>query len=165
MTELANDLKKDEKNTMDTIFRNVADGGSLLDLCETWGVRYSDMSLWIQEDKERHTKYSEALNMRNEWGREEILRELRRLSKAEHTQFFNDDGKIKKPSEWTASMKSIVKDVVMNDDGEVVKVTFWNKEKALEMLGKNAQMFIEHHKVSGGISLEDLVTRSREGDE
>lgn len=151
--------------TVETICINVASGGSLIDLCDTWEVRYGDMWNFLQSNKEWAGKYADALNARNEWAKEDVLLQFRRLSHAEHSQFFDEEGSLIQPKEWTPSMKSIVKDIYFDEDGKVARVTFWNKEKALEMLGKNISMFNEHHTVSGRISLEDLVNASRDVDD
>ena len=159
------ELIADPEKIMATICINVASGGSLIDLCEIWGVRYGEMWHFINEDKERAGIYADALNARNEWAKEDILLQFRRLSKSSHADFYDEDENFIPMNDWTPSMKMIVKDVYLGEDGKINRITFWNKEKALELLGKNIAMFNEHHTVSGRISLEDLVNASREVDD
>lgn len=159
------ELTADPEKLVDTICIHIASGGSLIDLCETWDVRYAEVWNWMNKNQDAAELYADALNARNEWSRERILLEFRRLSLAEHTQFYDDKGKVKPMDQWTPEMKSIVKDVYFNEKGKISRVSFWNKEKSLELLGKNIAMFNEHHVVSGRISLEELVNASREIDD
>lgn len=166
------ELQDDAAQTMLTICRHVASGGSLIELCETWDVRYGDMVTWINGDKGRGDQYNNSMNARNEWAREAVLLELRRIGHADIRKLYDDDGNLKDPSEWPTEVAKFVSSIEVNElfegsgkdrehVGYIKKVKLWNKEKALELLGKNIKMFTEVHAHSGQITLEDLVQQSK----
>lgn len=158
MDNVFNKLIEDEEEFVKTITRHVASGGTLPQLCETLGVRYGDVVHWLLLDKEnRYKMFAEAQNSRVEWAKEEIFSELKTLSKSRIVDFFDDKGVIKKPSDWTPEMKALVKEIKFDDNGEIKEVKFWNKEKALELLGKNMEMFTDKHSTEVKLKLEDLI--------
>lgn len=159
------ELMIDQDKTILTIVRHVSAGGTLPGLCDVWGVRYADVIAWLQGDKNLHSKYSDSIAARGEWAKEEVFEELRRMSKSRIVDFFDDAGALTDVKTWTPEMKGLIKKIKYNDDGEIEQIEFWNKEKALELLGKNMKMFTETHSISGKFSLEDLVQISREGDD
>lgn len=157
---------------MSIITSFVANGGTLLTLCETWNVHFGRVSTWIHEDSTRHKQYLSALRDREEWGEESILRELRSLAHSDIRQIFNECGGVKPVNEWPAIISSAVAaiDVIeiwanvgegRNKEkmqvGEVKKIKFWDKTKSLELLGKNLKMFSDKLEVSGKLSLADLL--------
>ena len=161
----------DNPESLDTICINVASGGSLIDLCETWDVRYAEVWNWINKDKERAGRYADALNARNEWAREAILRELRLIGMADVRKLYDDIGNLLPVDEWPTEVAKFVSSFEVDElwegkgpgreqIGFTKKVKVWNKERALELLGKNIQMFNEHHTVSGKLSLEDLINEA-----
>jgi len=171
--ERALDLQSDEDQTLETICLHVASGGSLIDLCETWDVRYSDMVVWIQKEKPRNERYTDSLNARNEWAKESILLELRRIGLADIRKLYDDKGELLPVAQWPVEVAKFVSSIEVNElfqgsgkekehVGFVKKIKLWNKEKALELLGKNISMFNEHHTISGKLSLEDIINESRD---
>lgn len=53
--------------TMQTIFAHITNGGSMIDLCHTWDVRYCDIVCWVLSDKNRKIRYNQAILARTEW--------------------------------------------------------------------------------------------------
>lgn len=156
------ELIDEPDKTIKTIVRHVAAGGTLPGLCDIWRVRYGDVIAWLQEDRELHEKYSDAVNARSEWAKEQVFEESRRIAMSRMVDFFGDDGTIKKSSEWTSEMKALVKKIKYNDDGEIEMIEFWDKQKSIDFLGKNMDMLTETHSINGKFSLEDLIQASRE---
>ena len=163
--DIFDELIANEAETIRVIIRHVAAGGTLPGLCDVWGVRYGDVIAWLQDDKERHGKYSDALNARSEWSKEQMFEELRRMALSRVVDFFDNRGMVKDAKDWTPEMKALVKKIKYDENGEIEELQFWNKEKALELLGKNMDMFTETHSISGKFSLEDLIQASREDDD
>lgn len=172
----AKDLIDKGEETFKTICVHVASGGSLIDLCEMWAVRYGDMIAWIRSDKEMSRRYSDAMNDRGEWAKERILLELKRIGMADIRKIYNEDGSLKAVHEWpsevagfVASIETVEEFEGSGKDKEQVgwnkKVKLWNKERALELLGKNLHLFIEKVEHSGKLTLEDLVNATREDDD
>jgi len=162
----------EDPNLMDTICTHVAAGGTLIDLCEdTWNVQYGRISNWIHADKERSKRYIQALNDRAEWGTEIVLRELRRLGLSDIRKIFKEDGSLKPVEEWPAEISAAVASIEVDElfegsgkerqqIGFTKKVKFWDKGRALELLGKNLRLFIERHESANVAKLEDLVMAS-----
>lgn len=153
--------KNKPEETMDNICHYVSNGNSLLELCKTWKLSFGDIVSWIRKDDHRSQRYKNALNDRNEWATERILMELRRIGLSDIKNIYDKKGKILPVQDWPEEVSSIVKTVDYNDDGDIKKVTFWNKEKCLELLGKNIQMFVDRVEHSGSLTLEDLIAKSR----
>ena len=47
-------------------------------------------------------------------------------------------------------------------NGYIKKIKFWDKPRALELLGKNQKLFTEKVEHSGSVTLEQLVAGSHE---
>ena len=162
-------LQADADETMHTICAHVAQGGSLITLCETWKVIYGHMFAWIASNKDRNRMYVDAQNARVEWSREAILVELRKIGMFDMRMVFDEDGEVLNPKDWPKEVASVVQhiDIIERFDkegglaGKTYKVKLWNKEKALELLGKNLSMFIDQVNHSGNLTLEDIVAGSR----
>lgn len=163
-------LQEDEEESMRTVCINVAQGGSLIDLCKTWDVLYGEMASWIRADKVRNRRYIDSLNDRAEWYVEKIKSELNKIASVDIRGIFNDDGSVKKPAEWPEDISCVIKDFkVMEREGKdgltrTYDVKMWSKEKGLELLGKNLSMYIDRHEHSGSLTLEDIVAGSRHKD-
>lgn len=158
-------------DTMERIFKHLANGGSLIALCKTWDVRYSDIAYWINQDEGRKKKYQDGCNAQVEWGIHRLLQEIRAVSFVDIRQLFNEDHSIKKPSEWPDDIAAAIAGVETDElfegtgaerrhIGETKKVKLFDKLKALEMLGRDLGRLVNRHEVTGKITLEDLVTGS-----
>lgn len=160
-----------QPDLMEVICNYIANGGTIVTLAEAWDVRYSDLTAWIHQDKFREQAYIKALNDRAEWGREIILRELRRIGLSDIKKIFEEDGSLKPVSQWPEEMGSVVSSIEVNElfdgvgrqrkqVGEVKKVKLWDKIKSLELIGKNMVMFTD--KVQHGVepTLEEILARS-----
>jgi hypothetical protein len=141
-----------------------------------WEVNYGCMAAWIRKDKDRNARYIEAQNDRNEWDREAILREFRRIGFSDITKLFDNDGNILPMDEWpeevarnVSSYEKVEEFEGSGKEREQVgwrhKIKMWDKSKALENLGKNLSMFANKHEHSLNSKLEDLITASWEDDD
>jgi phage terminase small subunit len=115
------------------------------------------------------------------WVKERVLLELKRIGEADIRKIFDEDGNIKPVHEWPNEVAAFVSSIETVEEfegsgkdreqiGWNKKVKLWNKERALELLGKNIQMFTDKIEHSGKLTLEDLVNASwdkkkGEGDE
>lgn len=161
-----------DPNLLDTICSHVANGGTAIELAEIWDIRWGDIANWLHSDKEREKRYIAALNDRGEWGVERILQELRNIGLADPRQMFDDKGNLKPPHEWPTSIARSVAGVETFEEfkgrgdartfiGYTKKIKFWDKGRALEMLGKNLSMFVDRVKHEGTVTLAELVAGSR----
>ncbi len=161
--------------TLTTIIDHCAQGGSLIELCKTWGVSFARVMRWLREDKDRFKRYSDSLVDRNEWFKEAVLLELRSLSMADIREAFDDDGTLKHPKDWPDSLARAVSGFEIDElfegagrdrrqVGETRKLKLWDKKGALELIGKTIAMFVDKHEHKIEKSLEDLVLESYKGE-
>lgn len=101
-----------------------------------------------------------------------VLGELVKIAKADIRKLFNENGGLLPVNEWPDDIAGAVASVEVDEIfgnvgpekmqiGEVKKIKLWKKEKALELLGKNLALFMDKIEVSGSVTLEELVERSK----
>lgn len=160
-----------DPGTMDTICSNVAEGLSLIDLCKNWSVGYSKVLRWIRADSARLKAYNEALADRDEWTKELLLRELRSIATSDLREAFDDNGKLKHPSQWPDSIARAVAGLEVFEEfagagkdreyiGDTKKLKLWDKTKSLELIGKTMALFVDRKEHSLESSLEDILAAS-----
>lgn len=97
-----------------------------------------------------------------------ILRELLRIATSDLGLIFNPEGGIKPiheiPEEVRRAMSGIDVEEIWEGRGEdryqsgvIKKVKFWDKPKAIELLGKKLQIWVERLEVNHTVTLEALV--------
>ena len=154
---------------MDIIAAHVASGGSVINMAAILNMPYGILSNWVHECEERRKRYGSALDDREQWAKENVLGELRKLGNSDLRELFKKDGTIKDTKDWPASVAYAVKSIQVEElwegrgdnreqVGVVKKIQFWDKTKSLELLGKNLKLFIDKIEHSGKVKLEDLVT-------
>lgn len=139
------------EDTLSVIIDTVANGGSLIDLCKEWDVRYSDVIQWIYADVDRKKWYEQAIIARGEWFIQRVLKEIRDIGTVDIRDAYDDKGCLKPihqiPSNVSASISGIETVEMYSKDGEntgrINKVRFNDKIKALELIGKNFYMFVD----------------------
>lgn len=145
---------------MDIVINHVSNGGSLIDLCKTWQVRYSDVMRAIRSNPSYFERYEAALVDRKEWARERVYKEIRNVSTFDLKMALNEDGTFKKlkdmPDEVVASIKEI------STNGEI---KFIDKLKALEMLSRQLGLFVDKIEHTGKLSLEQLILEAGKPDQ
>lgn len=147
-------------DAMDTIYRHVAEGGSLIDLAETWDVSFSDVTGWVRADKGREQRYVQALKDRAEWVEERVLSELRTLGLTDIAAAFGPDGKML-PVE---KIPKVLRRAILSIDTSAGKIKLADKTRALEVIAKAEGFLIERHKVQEVHSLEELVSKAQQID-
>lgn len=143
------------KQLLDVILQHIRNGGSLLDLCRTWGVRYSDFISWIRADEARSNLYNEAMKDRSEWTDEMILSEIRLRIELDPRKLYNADGSRKRVHQLDADTARMIDEV--KKDGTI---KFMGKKEALELGARNRQLLTDKVKLGADSSLEDLLARS-----
>lgn len=174
---LSNEVKdkletlKVEKDTMAKVCLHVANGGSLISLCEAWNVPFAHVMVWINDDDKRKQQYDRSVISQMEYIQDEVLRELKRLANVDIGLAYNDKGVLMDikdiPEEIRRSIAGIeVAEIYegVGEDREIIgytkKVKVFDKLKALEMIGKKFAMWIDRVSLSTDKSLEDLVSES-----
>lgn len=119
-------------------------------------LRYDLLVAWVFDDQERTRRYNGALDARGEWTIQRVLLELKRMSTVDVRGAYNDDGTLKDikslSPELAACIAGIETDEIFEGTGEhrtwigyTKKVKFWDKNSAIEKLGKTLALFIERH--------------------
>jgi len=178
MTQDKNRIKRTQEKlsdpkTLEVITAHVANGGSLIDLCEMWDVRYSDFIAWIYADPERKKTYEQAIVAQGEWAVQRVLQEIRSLAFVDIRKLYDSNGQLKAPHEIPADVARAVAGIEVDElfegsgkersqVGWTKKVKFYDKVRALELLGKNLKLFTERMEHFGKVTLEDVISGSWE---
>lgn len=104
---------------------------------------------------------------------EEILNEFKNIGFSDLLDLYNEDGTLKHPREWPVETRRAVASIETEElfdyvNGEKVwigytkKVKFWNKNQALEALGKHKKMFNNVVEVELGDKLAQHLAKSRQ---
>lgn len=160
-----------DDTTLYDICERVANGESLTMIAPELGLRYSKLVTMIRNHPEASKHYEQALSDRNEWAKERILAEIRMLTVLDITLLYDDDNCLLPMSEWPKEMGRAVAGVKSNElfdghgkDKEKIGMTrevkLWNKEKCLELIGKNLHLFTDRVNIEGKMTLEDLLDKT-----
>lgn len=63
----------DEERAIDYIAQWLADGRSMRELCERYGLQWGVVAAWIRKNPERDARYSQAMQDRSAFRREKLL--------------------------------------------------------------------------------------------
>lgn len=123
-------------------------------------LTYADVQARISEQM---AKRADRLELKAE----DVLRELLRLARVDIAGAFDSEGRLRPIHEIPEDVRRAVAgvDVVERDGTLTTKVRFWDKTRALELLGKHLRLFIERVEHSGNVTLEELVAGSRKAEQ
>lgn len=149
----------------------VAEGTSLIDIAKERGWRYGDLKRGIEACPSGAQHLAEAMKARDEYMVERILDEIRALALSDLAGAYDEDGRLlpfsKIPEKVRRALSSVESDEIWAGRGDerqaigsTKKVRMYDKLRALELLGKQVQMFVERHEVSGTLTLGALVKAS-----
>lgn len=161
--------------TLQLITDTIKNGGSLTSLCQLESVMYSRVHDWLMIDPDRKNAYESALDARAEWFVQRIIDELTSLSFIDLRQAYDENGRLKAPSEWpkqlSAAINSVESEELYEGQGKEREQVGWTKKikltdklKAIELLGKQYKMFIDRHQHEAKFSFEDLIDMSMKQD-
>lgn len=167
------DLIDEADRTMETVCAHIGSGGSAVELAKMWGVPYGSLMYWIRQSPSRKQSLEDALRDRNEYTIETVLNELRKLSATDIRKYFNEDGSLKPvtefPDDEVGAVQSIEVDELFEGTGRertqigwTKKIKFWDKLKAIELIGKNLAIFVDRTQTDVHITLEDLISQSHQ---
>lgn len=115
---------------------------------------------------------------------DEVLRELTRLGYSDIRELFDDDGNVLPVKTWPEHIARAVSAIEVDElfeyhqrgfhcevcgrkatkelVGQTKKLKLWQKNHALELMGKHKKLFTEKVEHSGTMTLADLVAGSKE---
>lgn len=114
------------------ICRHVSSGGSVIDLADLHGIRYCDIMAFIRSSKASSDLYDKALEDRQEWARERVMKELSDIVDKQADMF----------------------------DGQPTKAQVRDRLKAVELIGRTQALFADRVEKTTTLKLEDLVLAS-----
>lgn len=96
-----------------------------------------------------------------------VLRELLRIATVDIGQAYDEEGRLRPlkdiPEDVRRAIAGIEVDEIGGEEGGIGftrKVKFWDKPKALELIGKHLKLFTDRFEVEGKLTLEQLVAAS-----
>lgn len=158
----------DDPDFLDVACSYLTNGGTLTALARMYHLEYDQVLQWIRKTSYRTKRIEDALFDRKEWARERVLNEIKNLSFWNIKEIINEDGSVKPIQEWpdncARSVRSIEVHALYDGQGteravvgQAKKIQFWDKMRALELLGKNLSMFADRVEHTGQVKLEDLI--------
>lgn len=155
--------------SIETICSHVANGGSLVELCKIWEVNVWDVKRWLSSDPERKKIYAEAQSARAEFVEERVLQELRKIAFSDVRKLYAKNGSLLPITELSDEIAPAVASMDVFERledgfklGETKKIKLHSKLDALKLLGEYQSMWKQVHELNGQLTLEDLLTKSRE---
>jgi len=157
-----------QPETLELICAHVANGGDLADLCDTWEAQFSSVHAWLYNDDARKEQYTNALLSNGAQMDNVIMRQLKQVATSDIRDLFNDQGLLINLKDLPAEIAACIQSVEVTEEfegsgkdkmqiGWTHKIKFWDKLKALELLGRHRGLLIEKVKVEGTITIEDLI--------
>lgn len=158
---------------IDDVFAHIANGGTLINLAEAWGVRHSDISAFIGSKPDLRARYDFALVVRSEWEVERCLQELRAIMMVDIRDAYNERGELKNvrdlPAPLAAALQSVETDELFEGHGDdrtqigvTRKLKFWDKAKAIELFMKKHGLLVERKDIRITRTLEDILSASHD---
>ncbi len=174
LAEIASSLKKRtereeailaQPDLMDIICDAVASGGSVLELVQTYDIRYTKIMRFIHGNPDHQKLYDQALKDREEWFIETLMRELRSIGLVDIRKLYDEKGALLPPNKWPDSEARAVSQIETCEkqgahgyvEGTITKVKLHDKIKALHLHGKDLGKFLDRIEHSGTIKLDELI--------
>lgn len=148
-------------DAFETVCKNVCAGMSLTELSRLWDIPYSDLFSWIKKDSYRFKRYEEALEIRDEFIKSRLIDELKHICFSDLRKIHDKNGNMLPMNEWPEDIASAVSGLDETLSGRV-KIKLNDKMKAIDMLGRELDMFATTLKSENKITIEDLVSQSVE---
>jgi phage terminase small subunit len=117
-----------------------------------------------------------ARSRRTELTADRILREIMKIAFSDLSQAFDDEGNLLKIKDMPRSIRCAIAGIDTEEmfegygdertwTGYSKKLKLWDKNKALELLGKHLKLFTDKVEHSGKVTLEDLIAGQGPGKE
>jgi phage terminase small subunit len=95
---------------------------------------------------------------------DDVLRELLRLARVDIGEAFDHEGHLKPlhlmSEDCRRAIAGVEVEAVAGEAATVTKVKFWDKTRALELLGKHLKLFTDKVELSGRVTLEQLLEKA-----
>jgi len=163
--------KINEPDFLNAVCDHVSSGGALPDLCQQLKIKFSRVNTWIYDDPERRAAYDLAIKARAEWTIQSLLNELKEIALLDIRQAYDENNNLLPVNQWPHALAKSVQALEVVEEfngsgrervqvGWTKRVKFWDKIRAIELIGKNLHLFKDQIEFSTRASLEDLVLGS-----
>lgn len=149
--------------TLESVLVAIANGASLVEICEGKELVYSLVVKWFTDDPVRKEMYELAIESGKDRMRKEVLHEIRALSMSNMQDAFDEHGNMKMLHTMPDHVGKAVKQILVRrgkDGKDEISLKFTDKVKALELLGKELGMFKNTTQIEAGESLAGLIEDS-----
>lgn len=144
---------------MEDVCLVLANGGSLITCAQKLGIPYSRLAVWLNDSEDKRKRIRLAMEARDEWLVHRISQELQDMGLLNTREIYNDDGTLKAirdiPDHVLKCVQGIDVIETSGKDGtvsQIKRLRFTDKQKALEMLGRNLEKFMERKQIDVGVS-------------
>lgn len=155
----------------DDLTAHVANGGCPIEFSELHHIPWGRVSNWIRRDKERERLFDAAEKDREQYLKRTILRNLDRITNVDLRDAYDDDGNLlpikQIPRHVVDAIQSIESEELWGGTGrergvvgDLRRVKFLDKTKALDLLGKYLKLFDQTHKHKVEVSFENFIKGS-----
>lgn len=162
-----------QPSAIDHICAAITAGSTLAAWCREEDVIFQLVAAWLELNEDRRKRYREAIDVREQHHKDEIVEQLRNMVTSDVLTAFADDGTLLPLKDiplgvrqWIAGME--VEELYegrgesREQVGIVRKIKFYDKTRNIELLMKNLKMLVEQieHK---GLSLAELIADPKAG--
>lgn len=168
-TDMHLDTSQVNDEVMADICKFVSNGGSETRWALLHNLNYGVFKQAMRINPIYVKMLSEARRDREEWLKEEILQLLKQMMSFDPRKAFDSNGNYlgmnDMPEEIALMIKKSKTVRVIHKDGsadDIDELVFFDKQKAIDQLGKHLNMFIERQEIHHKLTLEETIQRSRE---
>lgn len=161
-----------ENKAFEQMCKHIAVGGSAVDLCKIWGVDWSDFIEWVNDNDDRAKQLLKAHQFQVQYAIDLLVKELQLIATLDTGDAYDKNGNLKNMADMPANVRKAISSVDTFEEfegfgqereciGLTKKVKFFDKMKALELLGRKFAAFVDRTRVDvESETLEDLIHKS-----
>ena len=157
---------------MPDVIDRLANGEMVLSLCQSLGIKYSELLGYVTADSVRSAHFTAAVKAGEGWLIQRLSQELHNIGLHDISQALRPDGTVKDIADIPEGLRRTIAGIEVEElyewdaeakekvyVGRVKKIKLIDKTKAIEMLGKKLDMFIDKVHVSGTVQVKHSVER------
>jgi len=155
---------------MPDVIDRLANGEMVLNLCKDLGIKYSELLGYVTSDSVRHQMFTAAVKAGEGWLIQRLSQELHNIGLHDIKDALDSSGCVRPIEEIPEALRRTIAGIEVEElyemqgrekvyIGRVKKIKLIDKTKAIEMLGKKLDMFIDKVHVSGEVFVKHSVER------
>ena len=153
---------------MPDVIDRLANGEMVLNLCKDLGIKYSELLGYVTADSVRSAHFTAAVKAGEGWLIQRLSQELHNIGLHDIKDALDSDGCVRPIEEIPEALRRTIAGIEVEElyemhgrekvyIGRVKKIKLIDKTKAIEMLGKKLDMFIDKVHVSGTVQVKHSV--------